>query len=418
MILTPPVESSDGLIMPFYGEVLEKTLCGQVLVGSRTHKELIIAGVSYPFGSCANIPCPIISCSCAGIWELSGWHIALEGGEINTFFRKCIEGEWVELQHYFQEILPANVEILPEDADKSYNIFARINENDPWTYVGIMILRPTTPPECDNVSLCQQPFEPPELNIYQIPDADACNEPKNDIPSGVFRKHSWELRDGEELTLTACQDPGNGSVRFIFNGTNLSEQIYVPYKISLCPDDVAQYQLTRIDNIDQFEEHIDNPMFVLQDYCNLRRAVLRHNGINAQGIQTGGFIPIQDQVWLTEVTEAHEQEHRADYEKYLYREYPRFLWYQMTYWITCEQYNLDPGGAISTAVGNFRAELYTRFNTKASDNYDNSVDEIELNGRGPIVDEVQRYLDILTNYVFRNFNNVDFLTYFYDNACN
>ena len=90
----------------------------------------------------------------------------------------------------------------------------------------------------------------------------------------------------------------------------------------------------------------------------------------------------------------------------------------MTYWITCEQYNLDPGGAISTAVGNFRAELYTRFNTKASDNYDNSVDEIELNGRGPIVDEVQRYLDILTNYVFRNFNNVDFLTYFHDNACN
>jgi len=259
------------------------------------------------------------------------------------------------------------------------------------------------PDACNNVSLCQQPFGSPELNIYHIPDEERCNDTVD--AAGVFRGLYWELREGEEFALTECQDQMTGNVKFKY-ATNFSQEIDLPYNLEICPDNVAHYNPTRIDNLQEFEDvYIDNLSTIdPNEACQLRGSIIRQQGIDANGEQTGAQMFFQNGIWLTAITLAHEEQHKTDYEKALNdpKAINIFYDYYKDYSIPCSTYSADPDNAKLVAENSFMAKLI-QFSDEAKTEYESKLNEVELHGRDAVQDTGIPYLERLDEFIVDNF---------------
>jgi hypothetical protein len=272
-----------------------------------------------------------------------------------------------------------------------------------WRYSGFITFTATTPPACCPLTdgpcapLCEQPFEPPDTNIYRIPDASRCNDTTvKDIPAGVFTPHYWGLGDGEEVIATPCQDPMTGNIKFKF-ATNQRTSIDLPYNLELCPDRIAYLNLTRIDSEEEFDIYLEDSIDTKEKACTLRQWILNHKGFD-KGKQTGGEIHSQNGIWITASTLAHEYEHERDYEKALREKINIFYKYYDNYSIECSTYVQDTENAKTIAGNNFKAQLF-EFSYAARSYYESNLDEVELNGRDTVQEAIEPYLTMLHDFI-------------------
>lgn len=328
-----------------------------------------------------------------------------QGTEIFVGIQRCYDPppnppnnpSWHEVPLYFTYV-----------GNNRYDLYGQDLSDQSWDYIGYFRFYPTTPPACcllldgPCVNLCEQPFNPPDINIYRIPNEEICNEPGED-PAGVFRGLYWELREGEELTLTPCQDPMTGNVKFKY-ATNQTSQIDLPYNLELCPDRIAHFNLTRIDNLQEFRDvYIDNLSTTdPNESCQLRQWLIRHQGIDANGNQTGYEILYQNGIWLTASTLAHEEQHRQDYEFELNEARDIFDEFYNSYSIPCSTYKADPTNVELVAINNYKAKLY-QFSDHAQSEYDRKLNEIELNGRDEVLNSINSYLVLLDEFIIDTF---------------
>lgn len=175
IILSHPAESSSaGLIMPFYGKVKEFFECTDFSI-SQTQVDLIIGGTNDPIvGFCIGIDCTLPwFCYGQGFW--SEEHAAPMGTTVDTEIRKCYDGNFVILDHYFDLITPP-----PSPYDKAYYIYAKEPDGE-YINMGSMNFTQQTPPGCDPQFDCTEENYLPDVTLNQVPNgylgSDACIEP-------------------------------------------------------------------------------------------------------------------------------------------------------------------------------------------------------------------------------------------------
>jgi hypothetical protein len=288
---------------------------------------------------------------------------------------------------------PVLIPLIIEPFFDDNKLFFEIRHGVADTYIGTIWYEPLV---CGTLNLCSQPFNPPELNIDNIPNPDICKEITDDIPAGAFKGLYWELREGEEFVLTPCQDQMTGNIKFKY-ATNFTTSIDVTYNLELCPDRIAYLNLTRIDGHQEFSDYLTG---ISDKYkaCELRTWIIRHSGIDANGNQTGGEILFQNGIWLTASTLAHEEQHRLDYEKELNDAKNIFDQFYIDYSISCSTYLADPENAELVASNQYLGKLY-EFSDFAQFNYEDKLNEVELNGRSPVQESINLYLESLDKFI-------------------
>ncbi len=196
-----------------------------------------------------------------------------------------------------------------------------------------------------------------------------------------------------------------GKVKFKY-ATNFSQEIDLPYNLEICPDNVAQYNPTRIDNLQEFEAiYLDNISTTdPSEACQLRGSIIRQQGINANGEQTGTQMFFQDGIWLTAITLAHEEQHKTDYEKELKGPDAINIFYNYynDYSIPCSTYLADPENAELIAENSYMAKLL-QFSDKAKNEYDNKLNDFELHGRREVQASAIPYFDRLDEFIVDKF---------------
>jgi len=399
----------EGILMPFYGKVSEATLCQQALVGSGTRKELIIGGVSHLFGSCQNLECPGDPCFCsAGIWENTnpGVYTALAGTEINTRFTKCINGQQlIQLQHYFQIILPI-------DADITYETYARINENDPWTWVGYMNFDELDPQGCDGLAECG--YHTPEFSFieiesptYTIPGnntvVEACTTDIAGGQVGGMKMADWHVPEGYIWNLYPCANPTNGRVRFPFKflvgGVEKDIVPYV-YLVSLCENN-GSYEI--IDSKTHMMMLINSGQITGNDFCNLLHDICSSYGSDPNN---PGYQPLIKFV-LKEVVMAHERMHFDRYDSVFRTLLPDLHRMLNAYEIECSTYISDPDGSKNLAKEIFTKVFDSIINDveRELDEYGRDIIEYEILTSKDQWDRIKPYYNALWTYM--NEHNIE-----------
>ena len=378
----------ETLSMPFYGRAHGSVNSGAIVNGY-LRKVVIEAGGQIVVKQC---PCGSFCQFISHGWTIN--NLPASTPVMVTVYSHCENGQFVEAATQLIDL-----------GNNEYEIKAFNPNYEQWFLATTLKFTHTTPPLCclserSCVDECEQPFNPPALNIYPISDPDRCNDPVTDIAAGVFTPHYWNLRDDEEVTLTPCQDPMTGDVKFKY-ATNQTNSIDLPFNLELCPDRIAYLNLTRIDDEQEFEDYLTKNISTTepQEACTLRQWILRHRGIDSNGDQTGGEILFQDGIWLTASTQAHEDEHKRDYEKEL-NDAKSIIFdkFYHTYSITCSTYSADPGNAEIIATGDFMAAL-RNFSDAAKNNYDTKLNEVELNGRDEVQKAIIPYLEKLDTFI-------------------
>jgi hypothetical protein len=279
-----------------------------------------------------------------------------------------------------------------------------------WRYSGFITFTATTPPACCPLTdgpcapVCDQPFDPPDTNIYREPDPNICNETM-DLASGAFKGLYWELREGEEIIVTPCQDPMTGEIKFKF-ATNFTTELDLPYNLELCPDRIAHLNLTRIDNEQEFSDYLSDSISTEdpQESCTLRQLILRHQGYDEDGNQTGTEIMSSGGIWLTAHTLAHEEEHKCDYKDELVLAKEKFDIFYCSYSIPCSTYVIDSGLAKINASTIYLEALYD-FSDQAKSEYNRKINEVEVNGRDAVLKSIDRYIVLLDEFIIEEFGN-------------
>lgn len=323
---------------------------------------------------------------CAYCWDnivhevvaVNNWHSSI----IMASLSKCVNGGTPVL-------VPLYYESFTQDNLLKYNVI----NSETNLIIGTIWFEPES---CSGINMCQAPLTNPAINLLQIPDPNICNEITNDIPAGAFKGLYWSLREGEEFTLSTCQDQMTGNVKFIYS-TNYTQDIDLPYNLELCPDRISNFNLTRIDDLEDFENYLIQ-INTEEQACALRQMVIDFKGIDNTGQQTGGEILHQDGIWLTEHTSAHENQHKYDYEYFLTQNKKIFSNFYMDYSVNCSTYTSDPENAKLIASNEYMMHLM-QFSSMAKNEYENNLDEIDLNGRPSLIGSVEPYLDKLDNLI-------------------
>jgi hypothetical protein len=345
-----------GLTMPFYGKVGE-VIFQNNLVCQNTKSFLIVDLTEYPFGPCQGLTCgQYISCFCvAGNPYKNVTNVSM-GTTIDTKFLKCtiINGEWIEyeLEHYFQLI-------LPNDADVSYQILARLNESSPWVEVGRMNFTKTTPPGCDSAQnqYCDENFneDMPPTEVVEhdktFTGLDYCSKPDR----LAFFTPAWYPKDKwsniSNLTLqdiSVCFDLQTQAWKFKVS-VDKSEFNVI---IDTCKNNIESWPATVIGSL----EEVNN--IPLYKCLTALESFVGHRHYPYE-IPRDGYV-------IKEVLFLHESKHKEKWNEYLQKFLPNYLniFYDVS--PSCQSY-ADPTDAAQNALNLLNEKFslfYNNFNNK------------------------------------------------------